>query len=218
MWFFTKAAKGFPGISKRGYAFVMDFIILVPVRFLVLYIFHKLWFEKKFVNFGDSFYKIFGQDKGFDINNELHRKLALEMGMLDAIVSFGLILFLCGLIYNTLMIVSTWQATFGKRFFNIIVARKSVTGTIEKQVEYKRLGVWSAMFRYLATLLFWIVPLFLVNFFLNKEYAPLAVFGTIWAFWYEIGFLNKQGRSIHDLISNTILIDGRINKKFSLKK
>ena len=119
--------------------------------------------------------------------------------------SHSLISLFCGVLYFTFFTASKWQATVGQRLMSIYVKSNSC----------KKISLVLAMDRYIAQLFLPILGVLVLS--LVLQYPDLFLLWVLLMiginfcvlYWYLVAFKDRQRRTLHDRIFNTVVVDGR---------
>jgi uncharacterized RDD family membrane protein YckC len=191
-----KTQERFASTHKRLFAYTIDNLIVLVVRYTFMLICWFVWFKSAFTEFGayvEHQVETYGQENlnifhllmGHDVKNDIIILLFLT--------------FIIGALYYILLPVSKYKATFGKYLMKI---------TLEDFKSKKQLSLQSAILRYIAGLVPWAVNLLFIYFVYLKLYYQSFFLMFVVVMWYEPHIIGRNKRAVHDYLCSTIVARG----------
>lgn len=212
---FRDKDKKYVASLRRSIAAMMDIWITLILRALVAQIAGSLFMNRLLSNFITDFKNEFGTDVPKDtpehISYILHHPFFYEM------LVFYAVIIMIGAVYHSYLNSSAWCGTIGKRAMKIMILRGS-----ELPITFNR-GLLHYFLSTAPFIFLFYILIYQLKHELNLYQAITAsdlniFFGFIFVFWVQIQMFTKKKTTAYDMISNTVLVNGRTGAKWPWSK
>jgi uncharacterized RDD family membrane protein YckC len=201
----------YAGAFRRSAAAAIDVIIVGFIRIVTAQILGMVWFNNEIISFLTSFKEKFGTD--IIGRNPEHLNYLLHHSVFISTIIFYAAVVLVGAFYHALLNSSSWSATIGKRLMGVILIKS----------EGEKLSLALAFGHYFLSLVPWIFMIYIgmyqafhnvtiYNAIMGNSFN--LIFGLLTLGWLQIHMITKRKVTAHDLICNTIMVEGRIGTKY----
>ncbi len=190
---------------SRGLAFVIDFAFLLLPR-LLFGLIYSFTCDKYRLDFLEQVLIKYGKYENFTFATREQLRFFLESRYAMSMFIMLFFMIIISIIYQIIMLCSSWQATIGQRALKI--------KTINTE-EPQRLGIFDAIVRIIFSYIPWFLPIFIPIFWKDNIVIAVALL-IILAFWYDLGKLLGKRIALHDFLSGTRLVNGYNKTKFYL--
>jgi uncharacterized RDD family membrane protein YckC len=200
-------AKSFP----RLIAAAIDGVIVLIIRCLTIFIIDNTYLKSQLTLFIEDFEKKFGtytpKNTAEHISYILHHQFFI-ITLLSIIA-----VILVGAFYHAYLNSSSWQATIGKRFMNVIMQKNNDDKT----------SFYLALSHYFLSIMPYIYIIYIVAFAQKYEttfYQAITYsnhnifFGILFVLWCHIQSFTKRKTTAYDLICNIEFIKGKTEEKY----
>lgn len=188
-------------------AWIIDFIIVAIPRVLVM-VFANIFVEgykQEFLQDVIDKYTSFFIFSTLSSREQVAFFFETKYGISIAVLF--IVLWLIAIFYNVLMLTSSWGCTYGQRLAMIKVVKSS---------NHRRLGLFDSIVRTIFSYFPWFLPFVLIGMW--DIFLPASILSLILlAFWYDISLFLNTRRSIHDILSGTVVINHKFSYKGTLK-
>lgn len=200
---------------RRSAAITIDIWVVIFLRVLVMHLLGALWLEQKIIEFHQQFQETFGTES--IKNTPEHINFVIHSEAFICVIIFYLAVILVGAFYHASLNASAWRGTIGKRLMKIIIVTD----------EDKKLSFWRSTSHYFLSILPFAFVTYLVVYKLSHQVTFFQAFtatelnvflGIIFALWIQIHFFTSKKTTAYDMICDTVLINGRTEKKFPWSK
>lgn len=210
----------YAGAFERGFAYLLDFTILLIIRSTAVVSVYMIFFKDKIMKILNQYSLIFGEGDYTRNSPEV-----MEFIKTSGIIPYSLtllfvsvfIFLMIGCLYYTLMNISSWKTTLGGRLMSFY----TVTDDLETVSLYRGFS------RYFLS----IIPWFLVCSLAIKTFALflsgqdittvtrgshdfLVFTGLLYITWYDFILFNKKRKTVYDLLCKTVVIKGETNSNW----
>lgn len=198
---------------QRIFAILIDVWVVIFIRFFFLALLGEIWMNDEIMQFKKEYNMAFGADQSSKTPTENQVAFVKNHSIfLKSIIFYSFIL-LVGAFYYAYFHSSKWQATIGKRIMKIYLIKKN-----DIAISFKR-----ALLYYFLSILPFIYIIYMMTFVANYKIslvnAIMANFTNIFltilfAIWIQSSVFLRSKNTIYDLICNTVIKKGIINRKF----
>lgn len=200
---------------RRGTAAMIDIWITLFVRAVFAQIIGSLFLNKMMTSFLLDFKNEFGTDT--PKNTPEHITYIFHHSFFYYMLIFYTFIILIGAVYHAYLNSSTWNGTIGKRTMKIMITTKN-----ELPISFGR-----GLLHYFLSVVPFVFLFYIliyqisheVNFYQAITSSDLNVFlSIVFVMWLQIQIFTKTKVTAYDLITNTVMTNGRTDYKWPCRK
>lgn len=184
---------------KQFIALTIDFSILMIIRLAIMMSVSPL-VNRYRIKFFEEFGLFAGSISNFNISKSSHRVFFYQSEFGESVMGLLIIFIALGIAYNILMLSTPKRATIGQR----------ITGIFLVSYSENPINTFRIVIRVFLNYFSWCLPLIGIMLWgTNKVISVAVIFFS--CFWYDTSLISGKKLSIHDMITKTMLKNGRVD-------
>ena len=198
---------------QRALAILIDVWVVIFIRFFFLALLGEIWMNDEIMQFKKEYDMAFGENQSSTKPTEKQIAFVKNHSIFVKSIIFYSFIFLVGACYYAYLHSSKWQATIGKRIMKIYFIKKN-----DMPISFKR-----ALLYYFLSILPFIYIIYIMTFVANYKISLISaimanftnIFLTIlFVIWIQSSVILRSKNTLYDMICNTTIKKGVINKKY----
>jgi uncharacterized RDD family membrane protein YckC len=211
---FEKDPK-YTSITRRGAAAILDMWIVLFLRVFTMQIMAIFWLDKVLTDFMTEFTSTFGTEE-FKAVPE-HIAFLTNHALFWSIIIFYFITIMVGAFYHAYLNASGWQGTVGKRLLKVMITtRNDIKISVTRGILHYFLAIMP--FIYLSYIFIQQARSGATTYAIVTSSGINVVLGVLFIIWLQIQIFTQRRTAIHDLICNTVSVNGKTNNKWPWSK